>query len=339
VPPREFRTRITKLFGIRHPLVCGGMMWLAVDKYVAAVVNAGGIGFITPRSFATPDDYRRALRRCRDATGDGPFGVNLYVSARPEANQALATFLDIAIEEKVRFVETAGYSPKAFLPKIKDAGIKVIHKCTSLKHALSAERAGVDAVTILGAEAGGHPGMQLIGAMVQGALFAGKLTVPYVLGGGMGTGRQLVACLALGADGMLLASRMVVASEVWAHDDYKRRLIDMGPEDTRVIMAIFGDNSRVVDNDAARQVAALEAKGITDFEAYRSLVQGANQRRAYETGDWTIGTMSIGQSCAFADRIEPAAAIFDRIISEAVAARDRVARFGQELGRDRDGDI
>lgn len=221
-------------------------MWLAVDKYVAAVANAGGIGSITPRSFASLEDYRQALRRCRDATDGRPFGVNLYVSARPEANQALTPFLDVAIAEGVRFVETAGYSPKEFLPKIKDAGITVIHKCTSLRHALSAERAGVDAVTILGAEAGGHPGMQLVGGMVQGAHLSGRLKIPFVPGGGMGTGRQLIACLALGADGMLLASRMVVAAEVWAHADYKRRLIELGPEDTRVIMTIFGDNSRVI---------------------------------------------------------------------------------------------
>lgn len=328
--PQTFSTRITELFGIRHPLVCGGMMWLAVDKYVAAVANAGAIGFITPRSFAGPDDYRRALRRCRDATDGRPFGVNLYVSARPEANEPLSTFLDIAIEEKVRFVETAGYSPKAFVPRLKDAGITVIHKCTSLRHAVSAERAGVDAVTILGAEAGGHPGMQLVGAMVQGAHLAGRLTIPYVLGGGMGTGRQLVACLALGADGMLLASRMVAASEVWAHDAYKRRLIEMGPEDTRLIMTIFGDNSRVIANESARRVAELEARGITDFEAYRPLVQGSEQRRAYETGDWNRGTMSLGQSCAFIDRIEPVEAIFDRIIAEAIEVRDHVARLGQD---------
>ena len=126
--PQVFSTPITELFGIRHPLICGGMMWLANADYVGAVVNAGAMGFITPRSFPTPEDFRAELRRCRRITDGKPFGVNLYVSARPEANDGLATFLDIAIEEKVRFVETAGYSPREFLPRIKDAGIKVIHK-------------------------------------------------------------------------------------------------------------------------------------------------------------------------------------------------------------------
>ena len=124
--PQIFRTRITDLFGIDHPILCGGLMWLADAAYVGAVVNAGGMGFITPRSFPTPEDYREQLRKCREITGGKPFGVNIYVSARPEANEALGHFLDIAIEEKVEFVETAGYSPKAFMPRIKDAGMIVI---------------------------------------------------------------------------------------------------------------------------------------------------------------------------------------------------------------------
>jgi nitronate monooxygenase len=324
VTPQVFSTPITELFGIRHPLVCGGMMWLANADYVGAAVNAGGMGFITPRSFPTPADYRAELKRCWEITGGKPFGVNLYVSARPEANEALMTFLDIAIEENVRFVETAGYSPKAFLPKIKDAGIKVMHKCTTLRHALSAERAGVDAVAILGGEAGGHPGARLIGGMVQGPLVSGGLTIPVVLAGGMGTGEQLTAALALGADGILLASRMIVASEVWSHEDYKRRIIEMGPDDTRIIMSIFGDNTRVIDNPDSQRVAEMEREGIDDFEAYRPLVQGTLQREAYETGDWRRGTMSVGQGCSFADEIEPVEAIFDRIIADAVRARDRV---------------
>ncbi len=326
--PQVFSTPITELFGIRHPLICGGMMWLADADYVGAVVNAGGMGFITPRSFPSPEAFRDELRRCWRITDGKPFGVNLYVSARPEANAELATFLDIAIEEKVRFVETAGYSPREFLPRIKDAGITVIHKCTTLRHALSAESAGVDAVTILGAEAGGHPGMQLVGAMVQGATVPGALGIPVVLAGGMGTGRQLMAALALGADGILLASRMIVASEVWAHDDYKRRIAELGPGDTRVIMSIFGDNSRVIDNPDTQRIAELERDGIDDYEAYRPLVQGTLQREAYETGDWRRGAMSVGQSCGFADEIEPVEAIFDRIIADAARARDRVTALG-----------
>ena len=325
--PQIFRTGITELFGIRHPFLCGGLMWLADATYVGAVVNAGGMGFITPRSFPAPEAYRAELRKCREITGGRPFGVNIYVSARPEANEALGAFLDIAIEEKVAFVETAGYSPKAFMPRIKDAGMKTIHKCTTLRHAESAVRAGADAVTILGAEAGGHPGVELVGTMVQGALVADALEVPVALGGGMGTGRQLLAALALGADAMLMGSRMTVASEIWAHEAYKRHIVGIDQTATRVIMSVFNDNSRVLDNRTAREVAALEAEGITDFERYRPLVRGTNQREAYETGDWERGTPSMGQSCAFAGAIMSVEAIFDEILADAVAHRDRLARL------------
>ncbi len=322
--PPIFRTRITELFGIDHPILCGGLMWLADAAYVGAVVNAGGMGFITPRSFPTPEAYREQLHKCREITGGKPFGVNIYVSARPEANEALGEFLDIAIEEGVAYIETAGYSPKTFMPRIKDAGMIVIHKCTTVRHAQSAVRAGVDAITILGAEAGGHPGMDLIGTMVQGALAPGALDVPVVLAGGMGTGRQLLAALALGADGMLMGSRMTVAEEIWAHDDYKRHVADTNQTDTQVVMSIFNDNSRVLNNETSRKVLALEAQGIDDFERYRPLVQGTNQRQAYETGDWQMGTPSMGQSCAFANDIKSVEAIFDEILSDASAHRDRL---------------
>jgi NAD(P)H-dependent flavin oxidoreductase YrpB (nitropropane dioxygenase family) len=321
---QPFRTRLTDLFGIDHPVLCGGMIWLATHDYVAAVVKAGSMGFITPRSYDTPDDFRAGLRRCAELTDGRPFGVNLYVSARPEANEALSNFLDISIEEGVRCVETAGYSPAAFLPRIRDAGMVVIHKCTSVRHALAAERAGVDAVTILGMEAGGHPGMKLTGAMVQGAEAAATLSIPVVLGGGMGTGRQLVAALALGCEGMLLGSRMLVAAETPAHARYKQRIVEAGHDDTRIVMGALNDNYRALDNETARAVAALDEDGQGDFERYRPLVHRDNTRRAYETGDPDCGLMSVGQGCSFADAIEPAAAIINRIMDEADAAKRRL---------------
>jgi len=322
--PPLFRTRITDLFGIDHPLLCGGLMWLADANYVGAVVKAGGMGFITPRSFPSDDAYRDELKKCRDITGGTNFGVNIYVSARPEANEALGRFLDIAIEEGVKNVETAGFSPKVFLPRIKDAGMRVIHKCTTVRHADSAVRAGVDAICLLGAEAGGHPGMDMIGGMVQGALAAKALDVPFILGGGMGAGRQLVAALALGADGILLGSRMTVSEEIWADEKYKQRIVEAAVADTRIVMSIFNDNSRVLDNETARAVVALEADGVTDFEAYRPLVQGINQWEAYKEGDPERGTLSMGQSVAFADRIESVEEIFDSLLSDAAAARERM---------------
>ncbi len=322
--PQTFRTRLTDLFGIDHPLICGGMMWLADAAYVSAVARAGGIGFITPRSFPTPEDFREQLRMAHDQSDGKPFGVNLYISARPEANELLETFLEISIAEDVKFIETAGFSPKAFMPRIKDAGLTVMHKCTTLRHAVSAQNAGVDAIIILGAEAGGHPGRDMIGTMVQGATVPQELDVPVALAGGMGTGRQLMACLSLGADGMVLATRMIVAEEIWAHRDYKKHLAGLGAADTRLIMNIFGDSSRVLSNESSARVLELEAEGITDYEAYRPHVQGTLQKEAYEDGDWNKGTASIGQSVVFAGDIEPVETIIDGIIAEAAAVRDRL---------------
>jgi len=322
--PQTFRTRLTNLFGIEHPLICGGMMWLADAAYVSAVARAGGIGFITPRSFPMPEDFREQLRMAHDQSDGKPFGVNLYISARPEANELLETFIEISIDEGVKFIESAGFSPKAFMPRIKDAGMIVMHKCTTLRHAVSAQNAGVDAIIILGAEAGGHPGRDMIGTMVQGATVPQALDVPVALAGGMGTGRQLMACLSLGADGMVLATRMIVSEEVWAHQNYKKHLSELGAGDTRLIMNIFGDSSRVLSNKSSARVLELEAEGITDYEAYRPHVQGILQKEAYVDGDWNKGTASIGQSVAFAGDIEPVETIIDGIIAEAAAVRDRL---------------
>ena len=321
---QKLKTRITQLFGIDHPIVCGGMMWLANADYVSAVARAGAIGFITPRSFSTTEEFRDQLRKAHDLSDGKPFGVNLYISARPESNDLLQIFLQILIDEKVKFVETAGFSPRAFMPKLKDAGITVMHKCTTLRHALSAQKAGVDAIAILGAEAGGHPGMDMVGTMVQGSIVPPELDIPVVLAGGMGTGRQLMAGLALGCEAILLATRMVVSEEIWAHQNYKKRLMELGADGTKIIMSIFNDNSRVIPNESSAAVLSLEARGVTDFEAYRPHVGGVLQQEAYTDGNWTRGTMSIGQSVAFANKIETVDKIISNIVLEALAVRSKL---------------
>lgn len=323
--PQRFRTRITELFGIRHPILCGGLMWLADARYVAACVNAGCMGFITALSFPDdPEDFRREVRKCRELTGGRPFGASLAFSMRPEANARLEPYVRIVAEEEVAFVETSGGSPKPFVGALKEACCTVIHKVPAVRYALSAEKLGVDAITVVGGEAGGHPGVYMIGNMVQGVLAADAVSLPLAIGGGMGTGRHLVTALAMGADAMLVGSRMLVAEEIWAHPAYKRRIAGAGPLETRVVMRIFRDNHRVLDNDAAQAVEALEAEGITDFEAYRGLVSGETTRRAYESGDCRQGMIDLGPAGVFARKVEPVEAIIDALIDEAVAALDRV---------------
>lgn len=320
-----FRTRITDFFGIRHPILAGGLMWLADARYVAAVVNAGAMGFVTALAFPDADEFQRQIRLCRELTGGKPFGVNLAISRRPEVNARLTRHVDIAIEERVPFVETSGSSPLPLMERFRAAGMRVIHKVPAVRYAITAERDGADAISVIGAESGGHPGYLMMGTMVQAALASRSVTLPLVIGGGIGTGRQIFGALAMSADGVVMGSRFVVAEEIWAHRDYKKRMVAGDGTDSRVVMQIFRDHHRVLDNDAARAVAKLEAEGITDFEAYRPHVMGTNTRRAYETGDLSQGMVDYGQAMAFADAVKPVEAIIDELIDDAVAARERLA--------------
>lgn len=323
--PQVFRTRISELFGIRHPILCGGLFLLADARYVAAAVNAGCMGFITALSFADdPEAFRDELRKCRALTNGKPFGVSIAFSPRPGVDERLAPFVEIVIEEGVRFVETSGGNPSRFLPVFKEAGCIVIHKVPAVRYALSAQRMGVDALTVVGGEAGGHPGVYMVGNMVQAALAGDAIELPLAIGGGMGTGRHLVTALAMGADAMLVGSRMLAAAEIWAAAAYKERIVAATELDNRVVMKIFRDNHRVLDNEAARAVEELERRGVTDFEAYRALVSGSATRRAYETGDLSKGMIDLGPAAVFAREIKPLEAIVDQLIDEAVQAKARI---------------
>ena len=323
--PQLFRTRITDLFGIRHPILCGGLIWLADAAYVAAAVNAGGMGFITALSFPQePERFRAELRKCRTLTGGKPFGVSLAFSARPNVNDRLLPYIHIIREEHVAFVETSGGSPAPYLPLLQGAGCTIIHKVPAVRYALSAEKMGVHAITVIGGEAGGHPGVYMLGNMVQAALAADAVKLPLAIGGGMGTGRHLVTALAMGADAILLGSRMLSASEIWAHPRHKERILAASEFDNRVVMKIFRRHHRVLNNEGARAVADLETRGIADFEVYRPLVAGRVTRRAYETGDLSQGMIDLGPAGVFAREIKPVEAIFDQLIDEAASALARL---------------
>lgn len=328
-PKRAFETRITRLFGIEQPILCGGLMWLADARYVAAAVNAGAMGFITARTFPDPGAFRAELQKCRQLTGGRPFGVNLYMTPRPEENVMLAGHLEILLAEGVRHVETAGLPPKELLPQLKEAGAVVMHKTATVRHAQSAARLDIDAIALVGAECGGHPGLALVGSLVQIPLAAGLLDKPLVVGGGIGHGSQIAAALAMGADAVLVGTRMLVAEEIPAHHAYKDRMVEADENASRLIMASFRNTYRVLDNADARAVAELEARGERDFQHYRAHVAGSRQKEAYETGDAERGVLSMGQSVAFATRREPVAAIISRLMAEAGVAADRLARLAK----------
>nr|WP_282961748.1 nitronate monooxygenase [Plastoroseomonas hellenica] len=330
-----FRTRITELFGIRHPILAGGLMWLSDAPYVASVVNAGGMGFITSRSSATLPEFEAQLARCRALTGGRPFGVNLSTSRHTAV--PLMTYLAAALDHGVRFFETAGRAPADdLIAAIRDAGGVVIHKVPLLRHAMTAERLGVDAVALVGMECGGHPGANTdMPAMLGGAIAAGRLRIPYAIGGGIGTGRQLLAALALGADAAVIGTRFLAAAEVTAHDAYKRRVVAAGEDDNLVA---FGGNTpmggawRVMANGTAREVRRRQAEGLDGFDAYADLLKGTLSRDAcYRDGDTESGMLSIGAAACFIDRVEPMAAIIETIIAEAAACRARLDRLMPEM--------
>jgi len=316
-----FETALTQALGIKHPILCGGLMWLADARYVSAVVNAGGMGFMTPRSYPGLDAYKEGLLECSRLTEGRPFGVNLFIAARDEENQQLDAYLNIALEAGVRTFETAGRSPEQIMPTLRKAGAKLVHKATTLKHAIKADKLGVDGVILLGGECGGHPGTNTVPAMVMAALARPQIKAPLIVGGGIGSGAQLLAALALGADGILMGSRMLVSDEIWAHDAYKKYLLKAGENSTRTVLSSIGNTYRCLDNETARKVGELEHAGVRDFETLAPYIRGIVQKEAYISGDFEKGILSLGPSVAFADRIEPVAQIFSRILDDAKHAK------------------
>jgi nitronate monooxygenase len=303
-------------------------MWLADAPYVAAVVRAGGMGFIASRSSATLPAFRAELARCRDLAGGLPFGVNLSTSRHTAV--PLMEYLAAALEAGVRHFETAGRAPADdLIAAIRSAGGVVIHKVPLLRHAQTAERLGVDAVALVGMECGGHPGSNTdMPAMLGGAIAAQRLRIPFAIGGGIGTGRQLLAALALGADAVLIGTRFIAGAEVSAHPAFKQRIVEAGEEDSVVAFAgntPMGGAWRVLNNATVAEVRRREAAGLREHADFADLVAGTLSRDGcYRDGDADKGMLSMGPSACFVDRIEPIGAIMDRLVAEAVASRARL---------------
>ena len=319
-----FNTRITDLYGIRLPVIASGLMWLANADYIGAAVNAGLMGFMTAASCPSPDALRDEIRRCRQITGGKPFGVNIGIRKGEKEDQRITRIIDVIVEEGVRFVETYGYSPEAYIPRLHDAGIKVLHKVPSVRFALKAQSIGVDAITVVSAEAGGHPGTDLVGTFVQSVVAARKLHVPLVVAGGVGTGAHIVSALALGADAVAIGTRFLVAEEIWAHHKYKERLVAADETHTALILQTLRKTQRAFANEKAKLVAELESANGGDIDVLLPHIAGALGRKAYQSGDYEQAILSLGQSVAFADRIEPIAAIVARLEAEARAALSRL---------------
>lgn len=332
--PTRWPTRMTELLGIRWPLLLGGMMWLSDARLVAAMVQAGGMGFITARSYPTDDAFRQALRDCRELTNGEPFGVNLTLSRRASNNEVMHQRLEIALTEGVRIFETAGLPPTPLLPAILAAKAIVVHKCAHVRHAVAAQNTGVHALTLVGSEEGGHPGANQLPTFLNGAYVLERLRIPLALGGGIGHGRQIAAALALGADAVLMGSVFTPALETPAHDDYKQRVVATDEHGTRAVLGSLGDTWRVLDNENARKVAQLEIEGARSYPEFGELISGDRTKAlAYELGEHEEGMLSMGPAVGFARAVEPLAEIVQRLQRECVAASGRFQRQWEEASR------
>lgn len=321
---QPFRTRVTELYGIRLPVIASGLMWLANPEYVGAVANAGLIGFMTAASFPDVAALRAGIRRCREIAGNRPFGVNIMIRASRDGTDRVTPLIDAVIDEGVRYVETAGNNPEAYIRRLKDARIVVLHKVPGVRYARKAESLGADAVTVVGAEAGGHPGVEPVGTMVMAAAAARAVKIPLIVAGGLGTGAQLVAALALGADGVAMGTRFLVSEEIRAHRGYKERLVAAGETDTTLLLQTMRNTQRALKTGHVTMIQQLEKERAGDTEALLPHIVGTIARTAYETGEFDKAMLSCGQGVVFADRIEPVAAIVDRLEAEARAAMERL---------------
>ncbi len=308
------QTRITELFGIRYPIIQGGMMWVGRAEMAAAVSNAGGLGILTALTQPTPEALAAEIERCRSMT-DKPFGVNLTLL--PSINPPpYAQYLDVIIESGVKILETAGNNPGEHIARAKAAGIKVIHKCVAVRHALSAERLGVDAVSIDGFECAGHPGEDDVPGLVLIPLAARQLQIPVVASGGIADGRGLAAALALGAEGVNMGTRFCATLEAPIHDNIKQALVNASERDTRLIFRTLHNTARVLRNPISEEVVGIEKRGGAQFEDIRHLVAGARGRAALEEGMPDAGIVTAGQCVGLISDVPSCQELIERMVEE-----------------------
>ena len=321
------KTKITEMFGIEHPIIQGGMHYVGFAEMAAAVSNAGGLGIITGLTQKSADDLANEIARCKDMT-DKPFGVNLTFlpALTPPDYPAYAKAI---VEGGVKIVETAGRNPQPVMPILKDAGIQIIHKCTSVRHALKAQQIGCDAASVDGFECGGHPGEDDIPNMILLPRAADELEIPFVASGGMADGRSLVASLAMGAEGMNMGTRFIATKEAPVHDNVKKAIVAASELDTRLIMRGLRNTERVLSNEAVERLIEKERELGADlkFEDILPEVAGVYPRIMTE-GDMDAGAWSCGMVAGLIHDVPSCQELIDRIMGEAEQIiNGRLGRF------------
>lgn len=325
------KTRITELLGTRYPIIQGGMQWVGTAELASAVSNAGGLGVLTALTQPTPQALADEIARCRAMT-DQPFGVNLTML--PSVNPPpYAEYLAAAIDSGVRVLETAGNSPAAFIEMAKRRGVRIIHKCTSLRHALSAERRGVDAVSIDGFECAGHPGEDDVPGLVLIPIAARALRIPVIASGGIADGRGMAAALALGAEGVNLGTRFCATVEAPIHDHIKQALVRASECDTQLIFRTLHNTGRVLKNAVSDEVVAMERRpGGCEFAEIQPLVSGQRGRQALRSGDVDGGLVWAGQVVGLIADVPRCDELIERMVRECREALGHAARLAAAQG-------
>ncbi|MGH1425165.1 MAG: NAD(P)H-dependent flavin oxidoreductase [Pseudooceanicola sp.] len=320
--PPVFRTRLTDMFGVTHPLFVGGMMGHSRAKFVAACARAGAMAFMTPKSFASPDEFREALAECIDRADGNPVGVNFSIS-RFRSNEMNDACLTIAQAAGITRFETAGSHPGDMINQIHDAGGVLIHKSTQVRHAIKAANDGVDALIIVGMEAGGHPGVNPHPGHVLLSNLLTQVDIPVALGGALGTGRQLTGALAQGAEAAVIVTRFLVSSEIEVHPNYQARMAAAEMDDTLAVLHTLKDTWRVLRNKTSQWVAQKEfdMAGKATRDDFGEVLMGNYAREnAYKTGDMDKGLMSCSAAIAHANSVQSAYDIVTDLMSEARTA-------------------
>lgn len=322
------KTRITELLGIRYPIVQGGMQNVGYAELASAVSNAGALGIITGLTQPTPEDLEKEIRRCREMT-DQPFGVNLTIlpTIKPVPYEEYAR---VICEAGIKIVETAGRNPEPFMPLFKEYGVQVVHKCTSVRHALKAESLGVAAVSVDGFECAGHPGEDDIPNLVLLPAAAAKLKIPMLASGGIGTGAQMAACLALGADGINMGTRFMATREAPIHENIKRAIVEASELDTALVYRPLRNTARVYRNAVAKKVNEIEREQGKDiqFDMIRDLVAGTKGKVSLTEGDIDYGIWTAGMVQGLIHSIPSCEELVQEIVGECQRViQDRLMGF------------
>ena len=310
------KTKITEMFGIEHPIIQGGMHYVGFAEMASAVANAGGLGIITGLTQKSPEDLAKEIAKCHEMT-DKPFGVNLtFLPGFQEPDYP--GYIQAIVEGGIKIVETAGRSPEAYMPDLKGAGIKVIHKCTSVRHSLKAEKIGCDAVSVDGFECGGHPGEDDIPNMILLPRAAEELSIPFVASGGMGNGQQLAAALSMGADGINMGTRFIATKEAPVHQNVKEALVAASELDTKLIMRPLRNTERVLANGAVDKILEKEKALGDDIQITDIMDEVAGvYPKIMQEGTMDAGAWSCGMVAGLIHDIPTCSDLVERIVSDA----------------------